>query len=426
MRPRAGTRLNRGRARLRYRDGMPPAAPPAADPAPTGLVLQGGGARTAYQAGVLAGVLEVLEARWPAASANPFPIVCGTSAGAINAGYFAAHCTDWRAAIAAMPGEWERLTPGDVFHVGTLPLARGGLGWLRLFAFGWLWRQNPRSLLDNRPLERTLARLFPPGQLTAALEAGALQALSVSASGYTLGRHVSFFQAARAHPGWRQPGEWAVPARIEVAHLLASSALPFIFPAVPLACGEGTDYFGDGAMRQLAPLAPAIHLGAQRILAIDVAEPRPPWPPPAGAAPAYPSLAQIAGHAMASIFLDTLRADAHQATRINAMLEQVPPALRESLPLHPLPVLAISPSQSISAIAARHWRSMPGAARRLLEGVGTGHGSGAMLASYLLFTGDYLHALVELGRADARAHRAELEALLTEPGQAPAARQEVA
>lgn len=394
----------------------PAAAPPSPAPPPPGsqpvgaaaLVLLGGGARTAYQVGVLGGMLDALDAAGLAPERNPFAIVCGTSAGALNAAFYAAGSDRWRDTLCDMQRLWSELAPHDVFHTGAWPLAAGGARWLALFAFGWLLHQSPRSLLDNTPLIGTLQRTIAFDRIQTALDRGALRALSVAASSYTTGRHITFFQSADAHPGWRRPGQWGVPARIGIDHLLASAALPFIFPAVALPCADGLDYFGDGAMRQLSPLAPAIQLGAQRILAIGVAEPRPTVQGQPHAPPPYPSVAQIAGHAMSSIFLDTLRADAQQADRINAMLGQLPPALRARLPLRLLPVLTVLPSQSISAIAARHWATMPRLARALLEGVGTGSGTGAMLASYLLFTTDYLRELIDLGRADALAQRDQL------------------
>lgn len=379
---------------------VPQTPPPHAAPGATALVLLGGGARTAYQAGALGGLLDLLDAEGRAGPANPFPVVCGTSAGAINAAFFAAGSDDWRGTVGRLQALWSELEAHEVFHVGAGALASGGLRWLTLFAFGWLVRQRPRGFLDNAPLADTLARLVPIDRVEAALSSGALQALAVSASSYTTGRHITFFQSAADLPGWRRPGLWGVPEQIDIAHLLASSALPFIFPAVPLTCAAGPEYFGDGAMRQIAPLAPAIHLGATRVVAIGVAEPRRTADPLHTALPPYPSVAQIAGHAMSSIFLDTLRADVQQAERINAMLEALPREMRDCLPLRNLPVLTLLPSQSIDAIAARHWPSMPRLARWLLEGVGMGPGSGAALASYLLFTPAFLSELVELGRTD--------------------------
>ena len=380
---------------------------PAAASVPQGaaLVLLGGGARTAYQAGALAGVADILrEARWPA-QRNPFPVVCGTSAGAINAAYFASRCTDWPRALYDMQDLWSRLQVHDVFEVGSLQLLRGGARWLALMALGWLIKQHPRALLDNTPLAQTLTRLLPFEAVGEAIQSGALRALSVATSSYTSGRHITFFQARPEVQPWRRPGLWGIAQPIGVAHLLASSALPFVFPAVPLAGEVGPEYFGDGAMRQLAPLAPAIHLGAERALAIGVAEPHPQIGALRRHLPPYPSVAEIAAHAMSSVFLDTLRADAQQAERINRMLSDLPAEVRATLPYRALPTLTLLPSESINAIAARHWHSMPRGARLLLQSVGVGVGRGAALASYLLFTPDYLSALVELGQRDALAQR---------------------
>lgn len=388
---------------------VPPTPIPIA-PQGAALVLLGGGARTAYQAGVLAGVAEVLrDEGWPA-QRNPFPVVCGTSAGAINAAYFASRCADWQQALEEMQALWCSLQAHEVFEVGALQLLRGGARWLALMTLGWLIKQHPCSLLDNTPLAHTLKRLVQFEAVGEAIQAGKLRAVSVATSSYTSGRHITFFQAHPDVQPWRRPGLWGISQPLGVEHLLASSALPFVFPATPLHGEVGPEYFGDGAMRQLAPLAPAIHLGAERALAIGVAEPH----PEAGAMrqhlPPYPSVAEIAAHAMSSVFLDTLRADVQQANRINRMLADLPERVRASVPYRPLPTLTFMPSASIDAIAARHWRSMPRGARLLLQSVGIGTGRGAALASYLLFTPDYLTALVELGRADAAAQRESIAA----------------
>jgi NTE family protein len=386
---------------------MPDNTTSADNPPPqnAALVLLGGGARTAYQAGVLGGVGEILQAQgWPA-QRNPFPVVCGTSAGAINAAYFASRCADWPTALHELQTLWSTLQAHEVFEVGTGQLLRGGARWLGLMVFGWLWKQNPRALLDNTPLADTLGRRVHFDAVDAAIQSGALRALSVATSSYTSGRHITFFQARPEVQPWRRPGLWGIAQPIGVEHLLASSALPFVFPATPLYGEVGPEYFGDGAMRQLAPLAPAIHLGAERALAIGVAEPHPEAGQMRRHLPPYPSVAEIAAHAMSSVFLDTLRADAQQAGRINRMLSDLPSEVRADLPYRALPTLTLLPSTSIDAIAARHWHSMPRGARLLLQSVGMGTGRGSALASYLLFTPDYLSALVELGRADALAQR---------------------
>ena len=393
------------------------AAPPS--PQGTALVLLGGGARTAYQAGVLGGIGDILQAQGWAARPNPFPVVCGTSAGAINAAYFASGCADWPCALREMQTLWRTLQAHEVFEVGAMHLLRGGLRWLGLMAFGWLWKQHPRALLDNTPLADTLGRLMHFDAVDRAIQSGTLRALSVATSSYTSGRHITFFQARADVQPWRRPGLWGLAQTLTVDHLLASSALPFVFPAVPLWGEVGPEYFGDGAMRQLAPLAPAIHLGAERALAIGVAEPHPEAGEMRHHLPPYPSVAEISAHAMSSVFLDTLRADAQQAERINRMLSDLPAEVRATLPYRALPTLTLMPSVSINAVAARHWHTMPHGARLLLQSVGVGTGRGAALASYLLFTPDYLSALVDLGRADALAQREAIEAFFKPTGTGP-------
>jgi NTE family protein len=363
-------------------------------------VLQGGGARTAYQAGVLSGIAEVLQqAGWPAAR-NPFPVVCGTSAGALNAAFFASGACDWMGAAQALPKLWSALRAEHVFRTEPRHLLRGGLRWLALLSFGWLVHQSPRALLDNAPLEATLQRLLRLDGVEAALGAGALRAFAVTASSYTSGRHLTFFQGSPHLQPWQRERICGVPQTITIAHLLASAALPFVFPAVRLWGGERLEYCGDGAMRQLAPLAPAIRLGARCAIAIGVGEP---FGAAAAADPcAYPSIAQISGHVLSTAFFDTLPADVELAEQINAAVRELTPAARATYPLREFPVLLFTPSQSIDALATEHWKNMPRSVRLLLGAIGAGQATGAALASHLLFDPEFSARLIDLGRADAR------------------------
>ncbi|MDE2047399.1 MAG: patatin-like phospholipase family protein, partial [Betaproteobacteria bacterium] len=240
----------------------------------TALVLMGGGARTAYQAGVLRGVLRILELQRAAPADNPFPVVVGTSAGSINATFFACRCEDWRGAVRDLERMWTSLHTRDVYFASLPRVAASGVRWLSLLALGWLVRRRPRALLDNTPLAGTLNRVLDFPQLDSAIARGALHAVAVTASSYTSGEHISFVQGAAAVQPWQRPGRRALLQPITVDHLLASSAIPFVFPASPLWVDDGalghSEFFGDGSMRQLSPLSPAIHLGASRILAIGV------------------------------------------------------------------------------------------------------------------------------------------------------------
>jgi NTE family protein len=388
---------------------LQPQAAPVAGHA-TALVLMGGGARTAYQAGVLKGIVRILELQRALPQRNPFPVVVGTSAGSINATFFACRCLRWRDAIDAMEALWGGLHTGDIYRADLPNIAASGFRWLSLMALGWLVRRRPRALLDNTPLAGTLNRALDFPQLDEAITQGALHALAVTASSYTSGEHISFVQGtARVQP-WSRPGRRALLQSITVDHLLASSAIPFVFPATPLWVGDAlrghSEYFGDGSMRQLSPLSPAIHLGASKILAIGVG--RAEQPAPAGIKPPEPSLAQIAGHSMATVFFDTLRADAEQTQRLNDALAQLPASIAERLSYRPVDVLLFLPSQPLEKIASDHVQAMPKPVRGLLRALGATEVAGAGLASYLLFEPEFTTALIELGERDAFERKAQV------------------
>jgi NTE family protein len=381
----------------------------------TGLILTGGGARAAYQVGVLSAVHRIRrEAGAP--PGNPYPVLAGTSAGALNAAALATDADDPDAGIAKLVRVWENMHVEQVYRTDSFGVIRSGARWLTMMSMGWaiarLRRQRPRSLLDNSPLHKLLGEMIDLDRIDRLIADGHLKALAVSTSSYTSGSHVTFFQSDSAPAPWIRSNRVAVQEPLTMAHLLASAAIPFMFPAVTLPLQGAYEWFGDGSMRQTAPISPAIHLGADRILVIGAGRMREPAGPRTLAPTAYPSIAQIGGHALSSIFLDALAVDAERLQRINATLALIPEEIRAQATLKPVRLLLISPSERLDDIAARHLGALPHSIRALLGGIGVSGGgpgsNGAALASYLLFEADYTRELMALGEKDTEARRTEV------------------
>ena len=371
------------------------------------MVLTGGGARAAYQVGVVKAVRDILGNP----TKNPFPILCGTSAGAINATTLAVYADDFSRGVGNLLEVWENMHCHHIYRTDVSSITRRGLRWLG--ALSWLSRQNPISLLDNAPLKEMLERTLQFERIQDHIDSGALYAVSVTASGYTTGQSVSFFQGGSGLEGWERNQRIGAAVSLKLEYLLASSALPFIFPAVKV----HREYFGDGSVRQIAPISPALHLGADRVLVVGTG--RQTADQSRARSNIYPSLAQVAGHALNSIFLDGLAVDLERMERINRTVRLIPPEkLAEAkVELRAVKVLFISPSQPIERLAARFVHELPPMVRFVLRPTGAMNRSGSNLVSYLLFEESFCRTLIDLGYQDTVSREQEVRAFF-EPTEA--------
>lgn len=374
----------------------------------TAVLLPGGGARAAYQVGALRAVAKILRR-----DHVPFRVICGTSAGAINAATLAVHADSFRRGVARLLRWWRRLEVQMVYRADLASVSMHGMRWLASVLVGAGGPKRAASMLDNAPLRSLLERYLDLGQVAAQVRNDRLRALAINATSYTTGHAVTFFQGSAGVAAWRRTRRRGEPAEIKIDHLLASSAIPFVFPATRL----GEDYFADGSVRQIAPLSPALHLGARRILVIAVGQFTGQQPRNHVTPPIYPSFAQMAGHALASIFLDNLGADLERLQRLNHVLNLVP---EERQAQHPeiahIDALVLSPSRDLGAMALPYAKSLPIGVRYLLHGLGSTEGTGASLLSYLLFDRRYIRALLELGFNDTMARHDEIDAFLAADG----------
>ena len=358
------------------------------------LVLQGGGARAAYQVGVLKAVSEILGHP----EENPFPIITGTSAGAINAAVLAVNADNFARGVEILLQVWENFSPGHVYRTDFPGVAGNSIKWMSAFLFGAVSKNHKVSMFDNSPLCDLIKRHIPLERIAGHLDAGLLRAVSVTASGYASGQNCAFFQAAPDVQGWRRSQRVGIRvSQLRAEHLMASSAIPFAFPATRI----NREYFGDGSIRQMAPVSPALHLGATRVFVIGTAKLVKDMPGRVHGE-LYPSLAQIAGHAMASIFLDTLAVDIELLQRVNATLTVVDPdRLKKSgMNLHHVDVCVACPNEPLETQAFAHVGDLPWTTRFLMRSIGAMRRGGATLASYMLFDHRYCKALIAMGYAD--------------------------
>lgn len=367
-----------------------------------GLILTGGGARAAYQVGVLKAIAEFL----PRRAHNPFPVICGTSAGALNAAALAINARSFRKGVRYLDNIWKNFHASQVYRTDVFGVFNNTARWLAGLILHGLGINRPKqiSLLDNSPLVEFLDEVLPCEKIQDSIDAGLVHALSITASGYGSGQSVTFYQGVDEIVPWNRTRRIGIPTRIENKHLLASSALPFIFPATLI----NREYFGDGSMRQIAPISSALHLGATRILVIGVTASGDGSPVTRTDMSDYPTLAQIAGHALNSIFLDSMEVDLERVQRINELAAMLPESLCAQTDIKHVDVLVVSPSQPIEKIAERYASELPWTIRLLLRLVGAVQQGGSILVSYLLSEKKYCSALIDLGYQDAMKRREEI------------------
>jgi NTE family protein len=366
-----------------------------------GLVLTGGGARAAYQVGVLRAIAELL----PDKTRNPFPIICGTSAGAINAASIAVSAHNFAEGVERLEEVWSNFHVDQIYRSDLTGVIHNTLRCMLSLVSSEYGQHNPISLLDNAPLEALLKNRFSFRTIQHCIRSGSLHALGLTAWGYTSGQSVTFYQAAREVLPWKRAQRLGLPVEIGVEHLMASSSIPFIFPAVKL----NREYFGDGSMRQMAPISPALHLGADKVLIIGVRKPVTDEPKRISAS-GYPPFAQIAGHALNSIFVDSLDVDLERLLRINETLKLIPPEAFEAnnISLRPIEAMMIAPSEGINEIAQKYAHTLPWIMRYLYRAIGAMGPNGSTLLSYVLFEVPFCRDLIELGYNDTMQQKNEL------------------
>ena len=356
------------------------------------IVMTGGGARAAYQIGVLKAIAEMI----PAGSPSPFTIVCGTSAGAINAASLAAKSDHFKHAVRRMHFVWSNFTSEQVFRTDIFGILKTGSHWILSLVLGGLGKHSPIYFLDRTPLRKLLEKYIDSGILQHAIDQKTLHALSINATGYTSHQSVSFYHGHSALTNWKRSQRIGISSRITVDHLMASSAIPFLFSPIKL----NREYFSDGSIRQTAPISPALHLGADRVLVIGNRQSEPKLEPVRNSK--LPTLGEIAGHSLNSIFLDSLEADIERLQRINKTVSLIDDSSREKhgVTLRQVEVQVISPSDDIGKMAAEFAHELPWSIKTLLRSIGAYSKTDSSLMSYLLFEKGYCNALIELGYDD--------------------------
>jgi len=368
------------------------------------IVMTGGGARAAYQIGVLKAISELL----PAGAPSPFSIVCGTSAGAINAASLAAKSDHFKNSVRRMHFVWSNFTSDQVFRTDIFGIIKTGGHWMLSMMLGGLGKHSPIYLLDRTPLRKLLEKYIDSGMFQTAIDKNILHALSINATGYSSHQSVTFYHGHSSINNWKRAQRLGLSARITVDHLMASSAIPFLFSPVKL----NREFFSDGSIRQTAPISPALHLGADRVLIIGNHQTEPNLERVSNPKP--PTLGEIAGHTLNSVFLDSLDADIERLQRINKTINLIGDSKREKhgISLRQVEVQVISPSDDIGKMAARHAHELPWSIKTLLRSIGAYSKTDSSFMSYLLFEKGYCNALIKLGYEDTKREKENIQHFL--------------
>jgi NTE family protein len=374
-----------------------------------GLAMTGGGARGAYQAGVLKRIGEIKLVR---ERGNPFPIVGGASAGAVNGAALAMGSDDFSQSTNVLANLWANLKPSDVYRCDFVSQAHNSLVWILDLSFGGaLGGGNARSLLDATPLRHFLKKHLDCSRIQENIRRGHLYALAISATNYNSGKSYLFIQGQKGHPMWNRSRRVTLATKITVDHICASAAIPLVFQPVKLETAKGTAFFGDGCLRLQQPLSPIIRLGAEKIFAIGVrCESREHQADENDEKD--PSVAQVMGVLFNVMFLDHLATDVEHLERLNQLMRSghiKSSGLEGCEEMRPLTVLQVTPSVNLTEIAAQHQKDMPYLIQYFVNSLGRDAASCSDLMSYLLFTSKYTRALLDLGYHDANARIDEIE-----------------
>ncbi len=359
--------------------------------------MTGGGARAAYQVGVVRALYEIIGTK-----EKLFEVIAGNSAGAINATYFASHAENWDVATHNLVDLWKRIKPQNVYDVRTRILSEMGMKWLGGTIFGGLTSEGSHAnhLLDTTPLRKLIQRESDFAHIQKNIEAGHLHGISLSTTNYSTGSSVIFYQGHESIQDWSRSDRFSFRTNLDEDHLMASAAIPFFFPPVPIQ----QSYFGDGCIRQTTPLSPAIHLGADKIIAIGVRYPHPKerMKELAFAPSPIPTLGQIVGTMLNAIFLDSLESDVERLLRINKLIQEGQSDLKQ------VPILMLRPSKDLGKLAKNLPQKLPPFMRYLLKGIGVSEHEGSDLMSYLAFDESYTGPLIELGYEDTLRQKSEV------------------